>query len=70
MEKFFDAPGAQSVTRSAADLAWLMTSPEVSEVTGAYFSGRRRHSSSKESYDQARATELWEVSTELATAAG
>lgn len=58
-------PGARSVDSSAADLAWLVSAPEVAEVTGGYFSGRRRHSSSPESYDRLRAAELWEVSAQL-----
>jgi NAD(P)-dependent dehydrogenase (short-subunit alcohol dehydrogenase family) len=61
-------PGARSVDRSAADLAWLMSAPEVARVTGGYFSGRRRHSSSAESYDRLRAAELWEVSAQLVAA--
>ncbi|NYI04017.1 SDR family NAD(P)-dependent oxidoreductase [Allostreptomyces psammosilenae] len=58
-------PGARSVAQSGADLAWMVTAPELAEVSGAYYSGRRRVPSSAESHDQARARELWEASEEL-----
>ena len=58
-------PGAQSVDRSSADLAWLATSPECGDTTGKYFSGRRARASSPESYDPQRAEQLWSVSEEL-----
>jgi protochlorophyllide reductase len=62
------APGVESVDRAAAALAWLVTAPEAAEFTGAYFSGRRRHDSSQESYDRQRAAELWEISSQLVAA--
>lgn len=58
-------PGVRSVDQSAAALAWLVTSPELAEVSGSYFAGRKKRRSSSESYDVARAKELWEVSEEL-----
>ncbi|MEV0705571.1 SDR family NAD(P)-dependent oxidoreductase [Saccharopolyspora sp. NPDC050389] len=58
-------PGVRPVDQSASDLAWLVTSPEPAAVSGAYFTGRTRRRSSAESYDEARAKELWEVSEEL-----
>jgi len=63
-------PGARTVSRSAADLAWLVTAPQVAGVSGAYFVGRRRRTSSKESYDRTRAAELWTASTRLVEATG
>jgi protochlorophyllide reductase len=59
------APGVQSVERSGSDLAWLVTSDEVAGVSGSYFLGRRQRPSSRESYDQDRAGELWRISEEL-----
>ncbi len=56
---------ARSVAESGADVAWHVTAPELADVSGAYFSGRRRRDSSKESLDRARAAELWQVSEEL-----
>jgi NAD(P)-dependent dehydrogenase (short-subunit alcohol dehydrogenase family) len=58
-------PGARSVAVSGSDLAWLTTSPEVADVTGTYFSGRRKRASSRLSHDAAHAAQLWDVSEEL-----
>lgn len=58
-------PGVRTTDEAADALAWLVTAPELAGVTGAYFAGRRRQLSSKESYDQARAAELSAVSREL-----
>ncbi len=58
-------PDARSVAESGADVAWHVTAPELADVSGVYFSGRRRRDSSKESYDRERAAELWQVSEEL-----
>jgi protochlorophyllide reductase len=63
-------PGARPVAGSGADLAWLVTAPELAGVTGAYFVGRRRRSTSKESYDRNRAAALWTASERLVRAAG
>jgi protochlorophyllide reductase len=62
-------PGTRSVAQSGADLAWWATSFDVAGVSGIYCSGRRQRRSSNESYDQSRATELWEISEELVGAA-
>jgi broad specificity polyphosphatase/5'/3'-nucleotidase SurE len=62
-------PGVRPATRSAADLALLITSAEVGGVTGAYFFGRKSIASSKESYDRGRAERLSAASEELAKAA-
>jgi protochlorophyllide reductase len=58
-------PGVRSVAQSAAALAWLTTASELDGVTGAYFAGRKRRASSRESHDRARAERLWEVSEDL-----
>ncbi len=60
-------PGARPLAQSGADLAWWATSPDVAGVSGVYCSGRSQRSSSKESYDQSRAAELWKISEELVT---
>jgi retinol dehydrogenase-14 len=44
---------------------YLATSPEVEEVTGKYFEGKRERRSSRESYDEAAARRLWEISVRL-----
>lgn len=56
-------PGARSVHESGADLAHLVTGP--ARTSGTYIVGRQERRSSKESYDDARAAELWQVSEEL-----
>lgn len=58
-------PGIHTVDEAADALAWLVTAPDLAGVTGAYFSGRRRQVSSKQSYDRARAVELREASRTL-----
>ncbi|AYF79656.1 SDR family NAD(P)-dependent oxidoreductase [Nocardia yunnanensis] len=62
-------PIARTVTRSAADLARLVTDPELAQTTGEYFTGAAQVPSAPESYDRDRATRLWQVSEELVAAA-
>ncbi len=54
-----------SEEEGADTLIYLATSPEVEGVTGKYFVHRRAVSSSPESYDEAEARRLWQVSEEL-----
>ncbi|MFE3028785.1 SDR family NAD(P)-dependent oxidoreductase [Nocardia tengchongensis] len=58
-------PIARTVAKSAADLAWLATGPELAGTTGKYFTGAAEVPSAPESYDPERAAELWQVSDEL-----
>ncbi|MFE3983167.1 SDR family NAD(P)-dependent oxidoreductase [Nocardia tengchongensis] len=58
-------PIARTVAKSAADLAWLATGPELAGTTGKYFTGAAEVPSAPESYDPERAAELWRVSDEL-----
>ncbi len=44
---------------------YLAVSPEVERVTGKYFERKREIPSSRESYDEAAARRLWEVSERL-----
>jgi NAD(P)-dependent dehydrogenase (short-subunit alcohol dehydrogenase family) len=44
---------------------WLATSDEVNGISGKYFSQRRDTRSSKQSYDDAVARRLWEVSAQM-----
>ncbi|MEV6096096.1 SDR family NAD(P)-dependent oxidoreductase [Nocardia sp. NPDC051981] len=62
-------PIARTVTRPAADLAWLVTAPELADTTGKYFTGAAEVPSAPESYDEERAAELWRVSEDLVRAA-
>jgi retinol dehydrogenase 14 len=41
------------------------SAPELEQVSGQYFSGRRPTRSTTRSYDQAVATQLWEASADL-----
>ncbi|MFB4296656.1 SDR family NAD(P)-dependent oxidoreductase [Actinomadura sp. NTSP31] len=50
---------------SGAALAWLATAPELADTTGAYFHQRQAIRSSDDSYDVARADQLWEDSLPL-----
>lgn len=60
-------PGINAHTphRSAAALARLITDPALEHTTGRYFSGTREMRSSDDSYDLAKAADLWRTSTDL-----
>lgn len=58
-------PNIHSAAESGGTLAWLATAPELSETTGQYFDGRTQARSSDESYDTARAEQLWSDSQKL-----
>ena len=48
--------------QAGADLAYLASAPELTGVTGKYFSGRKMIASSAESYDPGKAADLWQTS--------
>lgn len=50
---------------SGAALARLVTDPALEATSGKYFEGRQEIRSSSESYDEARARELWQASLTL-----
>ncbi|MEM7800899.1 MAG: hypothetical protein AAF633_17030, partial [Chloroflexota bacterium] len=50
---------------SGEALAWLMTSDELNGVSGKYFFGKVHQASSKQSYSESLARELWASSVEL-----
>jgi retinol dehydrogenase-14 len=54
-----------SPDRGAETSIYLATSPDVEGVTGKYFEKSRAIRSSQESYDEAAARRLWEVSERL-----
>jgi NAD(P)-dependent dehydrogenase (short-subunit alcohol dehydrogenase family) len=58
-------PFLRSPAKGAATSVYLAASPEVAEVTGGYFTGRRARRSSRESYDPAVAARLWQMSEQL-----
>src|SRR6202007_2157617 len=61
------SPNVHTAQESGDALALLVTDPELSGVTGRYFEGRRQIRSSEESYNDARAEDLWNGSTTLTT---
>ena len=58
-------PNINTTETAGGSLAWVATAPELSDTTGTYFDGRRATRSSDESYDTARAEQLWEDSLVL-----
>ncbi len=54
-----------TVSTSGKHLARLVLDPQLTNITGKYFSGLHEIPSSPESYDHDKARELWEGSTEL-----
>jgi light-dependent protochlorophyllide reductase len=56
---------ARSSKTMGAAIARLVLDPLLDNATGQYFDGLEETQSSDESYDQQKATELWESSTEL-----
>ncbi len=63
-------PGVRSTRRSGADLAALVADARYGGVTGAYFAGTRKIRSSRDSYDESMAADLWRVSERLVSASG
>lgn len=61
-------PGVNAHTPgpSARALARLVDDPALQSTSGRYFSGKRDIRSSVDSYDRAKAVDLWETSIELA----
>jgi NAD(P)-dependent dehydrogenase (short-subunit alcohol dehydrogenase family) len=54
-----------SPEQGADTIIFLASSPEVSGVSGQYFERRRPRQSSAESYDEAAARRLWQLSEQL-----
>ena len=51
--------------KGAETIVYLASSPEVAGISGKYFVDKRPVTSSRESYDEAAARRLWEVSEQL-----
>jgi len=58
-------PNVNSAARSGRALANMVTDPRFERISGKYFQGSRDVPSSKDSYDPAIATELWESSASM-----
>jgi NAD(P)-dependent dehydrogenase (short-subunit alcohol dehydrogenase family) len=62
-------PGVHSVRTSGRHLAALVNDERFARVSGQYFSGLKAVSSSTESYDPAKAADLWAASERLVAGA-
>src|SRR5262245_18364286 len=58
-------PLARSLERSAGDLLWLLTAPDVRRLSGSYIDGRSTQPGSAESRDQAKIARAIEVANLL-----
>jgi len=58
-------PGVNSTSKSGRDLARLVLDPQLESVSGKYFVGRTQVPSSKQSYDESQAAELWDASARM-----
>lgn len=58
-------PFLPSSEEGAAGPVYLASAPELSQVTGKYYVGKKEQPSSQASYDEAAAKKLWEVSVQL-----
>lgn len=63
--KFIKVFTARSPEKGAETVIYLASSPEVSGVTGRYFSDNKEVRSSEESYNEVTAEQLWQVSARL-----
>ena len=62
-------PGVHSARTSGQNLAALVSDERYANTSGEYFSGLKATSSSDESFDRAKATDLWTASERLIEAA-
>ena len=58
-------PNVNRMSEAGQALARLVTDPDLAKVTGKYFSGWEMIDSAAESYDEAKASQLWQASAEL-----
>ncbi|MEO1466278.1 MAG: dehydrogenase, partial [Cyanobacteria bacterium J06633_1] len=58
-------PNVNTMEQAGKALARLITDPELANTTGKYFSTWKMIESSRESYDEDKARELWNASLEL-----
>jgi len=55
---------------SAETLVWLATSPDIANVTGAYFFDQEQRPPSPEAQDRETARRLWEISERQCAVSG
>jgi hypothetical protein len=63
-------PVARSPEKGAETLVWLATSPDVANVSGAYFFDQEQIPSSPEAHDRETARRLWEISERQCAVSG
>ncbi|MDJ0753600.1 MAG: SDR family NAD(P)-dependent oxidoreductase [Ardenticatenaceae bacterium] len=63
--QFIPMANVHSVDASGAALADLIINPKLAHRSGRYFQGRKEVKSSRLSYDQRKAIELWQASAEF-----
>lgn len=56
---------SKNVAKGAETPIYVATSPEVEGITGKYFANKRETSSSKLSYDETAAKQIWDLSAKL-----
>jgi NAD(P)-dependent dehydrogenase (short-subunit alcohol dehydrogenase family) len=61
----FMRPFMKSPARGATTLIHVASAPDLEHVTGRYFVNSRSKRSSKRSYDEAAAAQLWQMSADL-----
>jgi NAD(P)-dependent dehydrogenase (short-subunit alcohol dehydrogenase family) len=61
----FLRPFMKAPAKGAATSIHLASAPDLERVTGRYFANSRPKRSAKQSYDEAAAAQLWQVSAEL-----
>jgi hypothetical protein len=63
-------PVARSPQRGAETLVWLVSSPDVANVSGVYFFDQEQIPSSPEAHDSESARRLWELSERQCAVSG
>ena len=61
----FARPFMKSATQGAATSIFLASAPDLTGVTGQFFSSSKPKKSSEQSYDEAAAARLWQLSADL-----
>jgi NAD(P)-dependent dehydrogenase (short-subunit alcohol dehydrogenase family) len=61
----FARPFMKSATQGAATSIFLASAPDLTGVTGQFFSSSKPKKSSEQSYDEAAAARLWQLSADM-----
>ncbi len=55
----------ESAAQGAVTSVFVASAPDLEQVTGRFFTSRRPKKSSEQSYDEAAAARLWQLSADL-----